>query len=150
MKQTKTTKKGRRPLYKSPEQLQIAVDKYFQGCEGTPIYYKNGLPVTLRNGRQYCAGEKPPTISGLSLFLGFKNRQQFTRQKARDAAFRDVVLEACLRIENYWEQALFDAHKCEGAMFMLSMCFGWRKPGRVKEKKAATQLIIRESGEGAR
>ena len=120
------TKKGRPPLYETPEQLQAAVDEYFNMCRGVPLYDKHGYPVMKRNGRQIRKGETPPTISGLSYYLGFKNRKQFTRQKKRSAGFRDVVSLARLRVENYWEESLYDMDSYRGAAFMLSMCFGWR------------------------
>lgn len=95
----KQRKKGRRPLYETPEQLQAAVDRYFQSIAGVPVYDKKGVPVLKRNGEQLRAGEVPPTLTGLALFCGYKDRRTFTRQKNRSAAFNDVVLVARLRIE---------------------------------------------------
>lgn len=128
-------KKGRPPLYETPEQLQAAVDEYFKQCEGIPLFDKYGYPVMKRSGRQIRKGETPPTLAGLSFFLGFKNRKQFTRQKNRSAAFRDVVSLARLRVECFWEEALYDHDSYRGAAFMLSLCFGWRH-------KSAPQPVI--------
>lgn len=142
MKQNTNEKKGRRPLYETPEQLQAAVDEYFRKCEGVPVYDKNGVPVTKRNGRQRRAGEIPPTLTGLALFCGYKDRRTFTRQKNRSAAFNDVVLVARLRIEDYYEQALMDSDTFDGAAFMLSMAFGWRKR-KAEEQETADVPKVR-------
>lgn len=127
MKQKTKKTTGRRPLYETPEQLQAAVDEYFRKCEGVPAYDKNGRPIIKQNGQQRRVGHIPPTLTGLALFCGYKNRETFTRQKDRSAAFNDVVLVARLRIENYYEQALADGDTFDGAAFMLSVAFGWRK-----------------------
>ena len=124
---SKNKAKGRPPLYETPEQLQTAVDKYFESCKGVPVYDKHGRPVVKRNGIQIRKGETPPTISGLSYYLGFRDRKQFTRQKSRGVGFQDVVLKARLRCEMFWEEALYDRITYKGATFMLSMCFGWRR-----------------------
>lgn len=125
MSKTKKANKGRRPLYETPKELQAAVDKYFKSCEGVPVYDKKGLPVMRRDGRQLYAGATPPTLSGLALFCGYKDRRIFNRQKERSAAFCDVVLEARLRIEDYWEQALMYEDTHNGARHMLIAAFGW-------------------------
>ena len=125
MSKTKTTNKGRRPLYETPEQLQAAVDEYFKSCEGVPVYDKKGLPVIRRDGRQRYAGATPPTLTGLALFCGFKDRRIFNRQKERSAAFCDVVLGARLRIEDFYEQALMYEETYSGARYMLIAAFGW-------------------------
>lgn len=140
MSKTKKTNKGRRPLYETPEELQAAVDRYFTECEGMPVYDKKGLPVMRRDGRQHRAGETLPTLTGLALSCGFKDRRIFNRQKERSAAFCDVVLGARLRIEDYWEQALMYEDTYYGARYMLIAAFGWGRqdcgtftqPGKVR------------------
>lgn len=117
--------KGRPPIYKTPDALRAAVDRYFESCAGVPGTDADGLPVMI--------GEIPPTISGLSLSLGFHNRQQFTRQQDRGAAFLEVVQYARLRCEAYNEARLYDPVSFRGAAYMLQACYGWKK----KEDPAA-------------
>lgn len=62
-------------LYETAEELQAAVDQYFIECKGKP------------------------TLSGLSHYLGFKNRQSFTRQKKQGWDFAGVVAIARMRCE---------------------------------------------------
>ena len=117
---------GRIPLYATPQDLQTAIDAYFDSCKGKPLFDRDGLPIADRNGIQRTDGH-PPTITGLALSLGFSSRHGLTRQKKRGQEFCDAVLTARTRIERFYEEALFSRRSYRGAAFMLSMCFGWRK-----------------------
>lgn len=134
--------KGRRPLYETPDELQAAVDKYFESCKGVPVYDKHGHPVVTRSGRQCYTGETPPTVSGLALFLGYKDRRTFTRQKYRNQDFCDVVETARSRIEEFYEAALYDAETFRGALFMLRMGFGWGRDQRGEVTRPAPVRIV--------
>ena len=135
----KNKKMGRPPFYKTPEELQAAVDRYFESCKGTPVFGADGLPVTTRTGAQKMAGEIPPTISGLSLALGFKDRHTFTEQGKRSAAFLEVVNIARLRVEAHNEARLFDPASYRGAAFILQACFGW---GKEKEPETPPAVAV--------
>ncbi len=108
---------GRPPLYKAPEDLRAAVEAYFTECEGVVVPTENGKCKTI--------GEIPPTISGLSYALGFKDRRSFTEQGKRGSAFMEVVRYARLRVEAYNEAKLYDPNSYRGARFVLRNCFGW-------------------------
>jgi len=136
----KNKKMGRPPFYKTPDELRAAVDLFFESCKGTPVYDADGLPVTTRTGAQKMAGEIPPTISGLSLALGFKDRHTFTEQGKRSAAFLEVVQYARLRVEAYTEARLYDPASYRGAAFMLQACFGW---GKEKEPDALPAVAVK-------
>lgn len=120
-------KTGRPPFYKTPEELRAAVNRYFESCAGLPVYDADGLPVLTKDGEQVRAGETPPTMSGLSLALGFKDRHTFSEQAKRGAAFREVVQLARLRVENYAERRLYNPQSYRGAAFVLQACFGWQQ-----------------------
>lgn len=136
----KNKKMGRPPFYKTPEELRAAVDRFFESCEGTPVYDADGLPVMTRTGAQKMAGEIPPTISGLSLALGFRDRHTFTEQGKRSAAFMEVVQYARLRCEAYNEARLYDPETYRGAAFMLQACFGW---GKEKEPPTLPAVAVK-------
>ena len=141
MKQ-KTTK-GRQAFYKTPEELQAAVDRYFHSIAGVPVYDTRGLPVMKRNGEQRRAGMTPPTLTGLARYCGYKDRRTFSRQAKRSADFADVVLLARLRIEDFWERALYDNDTYNGAVYMLSAGFGWgRKKAGEQEPAEMPQVRI--------
>lgn len=137
-------KRGHPPLYETPEALRAAVDRYFERCAGVPGVDAAGLPVMI--------GETPPTISGLSLALGFHNRQQFTRQRDRGAAFLDVVQYARLRVEEYAERRLYDPVSFRGAAFVLQSCFGWERvkdPDTPPEVRLIVQPAADPDGSGS-
>ena len=138
-----TNGRGRNAFYKTPEELQAAVDEYFESIKGVPVFDKDGLPVTKRNGEQLQAGETPPTLSGLAYFCGYKDRRTFSRQAKRGAGFRDVVDVARLRCEEYYERALYNRDTYNGATFMLSMCFGWKKPRPGEQEPGGVRVVTK-------
>lgn len=142
------SKMGRPAFYKTPEELQTAVDRYFDSCKGEPVYDENGRPVVLSNGKLKRIGEKPPSMAGLSLSLGYKDRHQFTQQKYRNEEFARIVAVARLRIEQYAEERLFDAQGYSGAAFMLRNCFGWGKEDQANSP-AAARVVIEVSTDGS-
>lgn len=77
--------------------MQAAIDKYFKSIE---------------------ASEIPPTVAGMSYFLGFPSRQRMHDYGAR-AAFTDVVKRAMERIEAYHEQRLCGSANAVGSIFWL-------------------------------
>jgi len=68
---------GRPPIFETPEQMQEAVDRYFE----------------REGGKGIC---------DLACFLGFKSRQSFLDYAAKDE-FSDIIKQARLRIEAYYE-----------------------------------------------
>jgi len=65
-----------RPLdYKTVEELQAAIDRYFDACEGKVLTDDDGNVLTDKKGRPIVVGAKPPTVTGLALALGFNSRQ---------------------------------------------------------------------------
>ena len=124
---------GQPAKYKTPQELRVAVDAYFVRCAGTLELNDDGIPVAR--------GAVPPTMSGLSYWLGFKDRRQFTMQKYRSPEFADVVSYGKLRVEQYNEERLFDPDGFRGATFMLRTCFGWGKENtpEVTEVRIVTQ-----------
>src|SRR5690606_11324115 len=70
---------GRPPYYESPEELQQRVDEYFEHIKGKYHYEK--VEVLGKDGEPEYITEKiwdvnpePPTVTGLTLFLGFSDR----------------------------------------------------------------------------
>ncbi|MCD7730028.1 MAG: DNA-packaging protein [Oscillospiraceae bacterium] len=73
------------PNFKSTDELKELIDSYFKDCEGiqavddecAPMFDKNGAPVMA-------VPEKPPTVSGLALALGFQSRLGLLEYKGRE------------------------------------------------------------------
>lgn len=115
-----------RPLkYKTVDELQAAIDAYFQDCRGHPLRDSCGNAVLDKHGAPVLLGAHPPTVTGLAYALGFTSRQSLLDYQGRKA-FSDTITRAKLYIESYTEQRLFDRDGVNGARFSLVNNFsGW-------------------------
>jgi hypothetical protein len=116
-------KGGRPPMFKSANEMQVIIDKYFKDCEGEiltnretgeTVYDKYGQPVWIH--------VKPPTITGLALTLGFNSRQTLLNYQDKEE-FLDTITRAKARVEEYAESRLFDKDGANGAKFSLANNF---------------------------
>lgn len=134
--------------YKDSEELQAAIDAYFESCEGKPLIDAYGDAVLDKYGQPVIVGAKPPTVTGLALALGFAGRQALLNYQGR-AQFKDTITRAKARIEAYVEGRLFDRDGVQGAKFSLTNNFkGWRdRPDPEPEKEPDNNLLeaIRKS-----
>ena len=93
--------------YKTAEQLQEAIDKYFDTCD---------------------ANEEPYTITGLALGLGFTSRQAVmnyqNKEGEEDQAIVDTIKKAKMRIENAYEKRCINRGN-GGDIFALKQ-FDWK------------------------
>ena len=125
MATTKTA--GRPPKYKSKEEMQQKIDKYFQDCEGTVLKNDDGSIFKDKNGNPVIIGAKPLTMTGLALALGFSSRQSLLNYKAKKE-FMDTITRARARVEQFAEECLFDKNTANGAKFSLANNFeGWKE-----------------------
>ena len=117
-------KRGRPRKYDTPEEMQKAIDLYFEKClpellkddEGKIIKDRNGFPAYKLN---------PPTISGLALHLGFVSRQSMYDYESYDNDFSDTIKKARLRCENYVETAMLDGTGAPAACIFALKNYGW-------------------------
>lgn len=113
-------------MYKSKEEIQEKIDKYFEECEGKVLEDKDGNPILNKYGGVIIIGSKPPTVTGLALALGFSTRQSLLNYQAQDE-FLDTITRAKSRVEQYAEERLFDRDGSHGAQFSLRNNFkGWK------------------------
>ena len=118
-------KTGSPPRYKTKEEMQEKIDEYFTACEGHVLMGADGQPLYDKNGRPIITGQKPPTITGLALALGFTSRQALLNYQAK-REFVDTITRAKSRVEAYAEERLFDRDGVQGAKFNLTNNFkGW-------------------------
>lgn len=112
-------------MYKSKEEIQEKIDKYFEECEGKVLEDKDGNPILNKYGGVIIMGSKPPTVTGLALALGFTSRQALLNYQDKDE-FVDTITRAKARVEQYAEERLFDRDGSNGAQFSLRNNFkGW-------------------------
>ena len=91
---------GRPPKFETPEQLETAVKEYFDDVTN-----------------------KPFTITGVALWLGFADRQSLYDYQERDQ-YSCIIKELRTRVENGYEKRLFENNPT-GAIFALKN-MGWK------------------------
>jgi hypothetical protein len=96
---------GRPRLYATPDVFSDKAEEYF----------------TSEEGQAY------PTLSGISLFLGFSDRESFAKYADYGDDFSRTVNKARLRIENHRHRRLIDKqHFTPGIIFDLKNNHGWK------------------------
>jgi hypothetical protein len=125
-------KGGRPPMYKTVEEIQEKIDKYFEECEGVVLNNENGEVVLNKYGDPVIVGRKPLTITGLALALGFNSRQALLNYQDKPE-FNDTITRAKAKVEQYAEERLFDKDGSNGAKFSLSNNFkGWAEKQQIE------------------
>lgn len=124
---SKKTNIGRPPKYKNVAEIEKMIDKYFIECQGEFIRDEDGNILTDKHGNPVKYGEKPPTVTGLALALGFNSRQALLNYQGRKE-FNDTITRAKAYVERYAEERLFDKDGANGAKFSLANNFdGWKE-----------------------
>jgi len=100
---------GRPPFYKTPKQMQEAIDAYFDNL-----------------------GDRPPTVTGLVLALGFDHRSSLDYYLAEKPEFSGTIKAAKSRIEEFLEQTLYRQASVTGIIFNLKNNFGWKDEQKVE------------------
>jgi hypothetical protein len=107
---------GRPPLFETPEELQEAINKYFnEGINKKKI-------VTGKADNKQVTEIPIPTISGLCYYIGFESRQSFYDYEKKDG-FTYTIKRARLFIEQEYEEQLQIGNTI-GAIFALKN-MGW-------------------------
>lgn len=123
---------GRPPMYKSVEEMQAKIDAYFEDCKAKPLLDAEGCPVLDKNSVPILYGERPLTVTGLALALGFTSRQALLNYQEKEE-FVDAITRAKARVECYAEERLFDKDGANGAKFSLANNFdGWREKQQIE------------------
>jgi hypothetical protein len=120
---------GRPPFYTNVEDMQKAIDQYFESCKGEPIMVEDPetgqkVPYLDKHGQPVLINSKPPTVTGLALALGFTSRQALLNYEGKNEFF-DAITRAKMRCQEYAEQRLYDKDGANGAKFSLQNNFGW-------------------------
>ena len=93
---------GRPPKFETPEEMTPLIENYFNKCD---------------------MAEKPYTITGLALALGFESRQSLLNYEDK-AEFLDTIKRAKSRVEQHLEESLFGG-QVAGLIFNLKNNFSW-------------------------
>ena len=107
---------GRPPKFKTAEELQDAINDYFNnGVEKKKV-------LVGRAPNQELLEIPVPTITGLCYYIGFESRQSFYDYEKKDG-FSYTIKRALLFIEKEYEQ-LLQVGNTTGAIFALKN-MGW-------------------------
>lgn len=103
---------GRPPFFESNEQLQQAIDSYFENCpdKRMMVVGEGSIEIPIY------------TITGLAYHLGFESRQSFY-DYIEKIEFTYTIKRARLKIESKYEQNL-QFNNATGSIFALKN-FGW-------------------------
>lgn len=138
---SKHSKTGRPPKYKTKEEIQEKIDAYFESCKGTVRYDDDGNVLIDKFGRPVIFDERPLTITGLALALGFNSRQTLLNYQGKKE-FMDTIMRAKAQVEQYAEERLFDKDGANGAKFSLANNFeGWKEKQQI-DADVSTELTI--------
>ena len=128
-------------MYKSKEEIQEKIDKYFSDCEGEVLKDEEGNPILNKYGGVIIMGSKPPTITGLALALGFASRQALLNYQGKEE-FNDTIMRAKSRVEQYAEERLFDRDGSNGAQFSLKNNFkGWNVDKKEENQQGGITIV---------
>jgi len=137
-KKKKRYKIGRPPKYETAEELQKAIEDYFENG----ITYRKVL-VGPHNNKKI--KEIPViTITGLVLHCGFCNRASFYKLEEQEE-FLHTIKTARTFIEKEYEELLQNGGG-SGAIFALKN-FGWEDKTEVKNTGTMIKKIFIEKGE---
>ena len=110
---------GRPRKYKSPQQMQTEIDKYFNRCEEE---------------------KERITITGLAYDLGFNSRMGFYNYEGYGDEFLDTIKRALFRVEKAYEANLGN-QACAGSIFALkNFKQNWSDKQEVTGKDGAALL----------
>ena len=120
---------GRPPIHTDPEEVGRLVQDYFQWIEGEfedkiiEVEDEEGKKVK-ETRRIWIRKPEPPTITGLTLHLGFAHKSSLY-DYAEKKEFSDYIKRGISRIEKYHEIQTAYGDKCTGNIFILKN-FGWK------------------------
>ncbi len=110
---------GQLPRFRDAAEIEARIDAYFQSCAGVPMREEDtGKAVLDKRGKPVMAGERPATLTGLALALGFNTRTDMLRYRGR-AECEAAILRGRSRLEQYAEERLYDKECGSGARFVL-------------------------------
>lgn len=134
-------KVGAPPRYKTVEEMQEKIDAYFEECAGKVLMDADGQPVLDKYNNPIIYGEKPLTVTGLALALGFNSRTTLLNYQGKKE-FMNTITRAKAKVEQYAEERLYDKDGANGAKFSLSNNFeGWKEKQQVDADVNSTVSI---------
>ena len=141
---------AREKTYKTERALQAKVEEYFSSISRTvPLLEADGQTIKNDAGEDILRTEylRPPTVSGLCLFLNITRRTWENYQK--DAELHSITEIARAKMEAYLEEELLSRRKgIQGVIFNLQNNYGWREKKEIElgqeTRNAAENMSVTE------
>lgn len=135
---------GRPPIHTDPKAVDNLIADYFEWIEGESEeteeieYNPETGTETTKSTIKWIRKPEPPTVTGLSLHLGFANKSSLY-DYADKVEFSYSIKKAVSRIEKFHEIAITKGDKCVGNIFALKN-FGWKD--RTHHEVTGNQTIV--------
>lgn len=124
---------------KSAKELQNRIDAYFTECAGSQLL-RDGEPVYDKQGKPVIVGDKPPTVTGLALAVGFTSRRELLHYRGKER-YQEILLRAVSRCEEYAEMKLYES--ASGVKYQLMSNFeDWGEEGETQEDTEVIEVVI--------
>ena len=136
---------GRPPVFKTPKALTKRVDEYFKYIEGEYHFDikrekdEETGKITRIKIQVWDRFPEPATITGLTLFLGFANRQSLYDYGSNNK-FSGIIARARTRVEHEYEKQL-QGRSARGAAFALKQ-MGWADRQEVISTSTSTNTNV--------
>ena len=119
------------PKRYTPEEMKAKMDEYFEKCKGHVLTKPDG-EVVLYKGMPVYIDKEVPTVTGLTLFLGYADRHSLSNlvlnatdeEKETYGTYAYFAKEAKLRIFEATNQASMNRESFQGARMQLITHFG--------------------------
>jgi len=131
--------------FQSEEELIDAISDYFKVYNGIQLLKDDAGNVLKDKFGNPITHMKPPTVAGLSLFLGFDGRQSLYDYINRNNESSYVIKKALSKIEQFAESMLYTG-KPVGAIFWLKN-HKWTDQQQIDVKSSSFEKWLQENYE---
>ena len=105
--------------YRTADELEKAIDEYFDICDGKPLRDEDGSIVFDKHGNpKYTTVPEPYTIEGLALYLDVT--PQTISNYAKNEDYFDTINRARMKCLAYLSKRTLDKDGVQGARFLLT------------------------------
>ena len=142
---------GRPPIHTDPKEVERLIDDYYNWIEGESetrereVISKDEKGLIVKTTEKYetwVRRPEPPTVTGLSLHLGFCSKTSLY-EYADKIEFMHPIKRAVSRIEKHHEIAIAHGDKCTGNIFALKN-FGWKDRTEIDHNIKTEQPLFGE------
>lgn len=125
------------------EKVKSLCEEYFEYIQGE---YKEdefeSEPDVFEIKKEWIRRPEPPTVTGLTLFLGFESKTTLY-EYAKKIEFQNPIKRALTKIEQYHEIQASMGDKCTGNIFILKN-FGWKDTSAVEHSGEVKHITSEE------